>query len=91
MDRVRISNIADHWMIPTSKTAYMAGLEAKPVIAAARGVWVIDTEGKEYLDFGSGQMAAALGHNHPRFVAAVQRNLQTIIKQEDLILPKDRG
>ena len=46
MDRVRINNIADQWMIPTSKTAYMAGLETKPVIAAARGVWVIDTEGK---------------------------------------------
>jgi 4-aminobutyrate aminotransferase-like enzyme len=67
MDRARISRIADQWMIPTSKTAYMAGLESKPVIAAARGVWVIDTEGREYLDFGSGQMAAALGHNHPRY------------------------
>src|SRR5713226_8913947 len=90
MDRVRISNIADHWMIPTSKTAYMAGLEAKPVIAAARGVWVIDTEGKEYLDFGSGQMAAALGHNHPRFVAAVQRNLQTISHSTKTFLNTDR-
>src|SRR4051812_41877991 len=78
MDRGRISSIASEWMIPTSKTAYMAGLETKPVIAAARGVWVIDTEGKEYLDFGSGQMAAALGHNHPRYVAAVERNLKTI-------------
>ena len=65
-------------MIPTSNTAYMAGLEKKPVIAAARGVRVIDTEGKEYLDFGSGQMAAALGHNHPRYVAAVERSLRTI-------------
>jgi hypothetical protein len=26
MDRARISRIADQWMIPTSKTAYMAGL-----------------------------------------------------------------
>jgi 2,2-dialkylglycine decarboxylase (pyruvate) len=90
MDRVRISNIAGHWMIPTSKTAYMAGLESKPVIAAARGVWVIDTEGKEYLDFGSGQMAAALGHNHPRFVAAVQRNLQTISHSTKTFLNMDR-
>jgi 2,2-dialkylglycine decarboxylase (pyruvate) len=90
MDRVRISNIADQWMIPTSKTAYMAGLESKPVIAAARGVWVIDTDGKEYLDFGSGQMAAALGHNHPRFVAAVQRNLQTISHSTKTFLNTDR-
>src|SRR6266851_2914191 len=90
MDRVRISNIADRWMIPTSKTAYMAGLEAKPMIAAARGVWVIDTDGKEYLDFGSGQMAAALGHNHPRYVAAVRRNLQTISHSTKTFLNVDR-
>ena len=57
---------------------YMAGLEKKPVIASARGVRVTDTEGKECLDFGSGQMAAALGHNHPRYVAAVERSLRTI-------------
>src|SRR5262249_9664370 len=50
-------------------------VEAKPVIAAAaEGVRVIDTEGKRFLDFGSGQMAAALGHTHPRFVAAVERS-----------------
>jgi 2,2-dialkylglycine decarboxylase (pyruvate) len=90
MDRARISRIADQWMIPTSKTAYMAGLESKPVIAAARGVWVIDTEGREYLDFGSGQMAAALGHNHPRYIAAVQRNLQTISHSTKTFLNVDR-
>src|ERR1051325_4632213 len=90
MDRTRIASIAEQWMMPTSKTSYMAGLEAKPVIAAARGVWVIDTEGREYLDFGSGQMAAALGHNHPRYVAAVQRNLQTISHSTKTFLNTDR-
>jgi 2,2-dialkylglycine decarboxylase (pyruvate) len=90
MDRARIRDIADRWMIPTSKTAYMAGLESKPVIASAHGVWVIDTEGKEYLDFGSGQMAAALGHNHPRYVAAVRRNLETISHSTKTFLNIDR-
>ena len=90
MDRARIRDIADRWMIPTSKTAYMAGLESKPVIAAAHGVWVIDTEGREYLDFGSGQMAAALGHNHPRYVAAVRRNLETISHSTKTFLNVDR-
>jgi len=90
MDRDRVLRIADQWMIPTSKTAYMAGLESKPVIAASRGVWVVDTEGKEYLDFGSGQMAAALGHNHPRYVAAVGRSLQTISHATKTFLNVDR-
>jgi 2,2-dialkylglycine decarboxylase (pyruvate) len=90
MDRCRISRIAEQWMIPTSKTAYMAGLESKPVIAAAHGVWVVDTEGKEYLDFGSGQMAAALGHNHPRYVAAVRRSLESISHSTKTFLNIDR-
>ena len=90
MDRSRIAEIADKWMIPTSKTAYMAGLENKPVIAAARGVKVIDTDSKEYLDFGSGQMAAALGHNHPRYIAAVERNLRTISHSTKTFLNIDR-
>src|ERR1700745_2912143 len=90
MDRSRIADIADRWMIPTSKTAYMAGLENKPVIAAAEGVRVIDTEGKRYLDFGSGQMAAALGHNNPRFVAAVERSLRTISHSTKTFLNLDR-
>ena len=90
MDRDRVLKIADQWMIPTSKTAYMAGLESKPMIAASHGVWVVDTDGKEYLDFGSGQMAAALGHNHPRYVAAVERSLQTISHATKTFLNVDR-
>lgn len=54
------------------------------------GVWVIDTEGREYLDFGSGQMAAALGHNHPRYVAAVRRSLETISHSTKTFLNVDR-
>lgn len=39
---------------------------------AARGATVIDDEGREILDFTSGQMCATLGHNHPKIVAAVE-------------------
>jgi len=37
-------------------------------------VRITDTDGKECLDFGLGQRAAALGHNHPRYAAAVERS-----------------
>jgi 2,2-dialkylglycine decarboxylase (pyruvate) len=68
----------------------MAGLEDRPVIASAQGITVVDTAGKRYLDFGSGQMAAALGHNHPIFVAAVRRNLETISHSTKTFLNVDR-
>ncbi len=42
------------------------------LIAKARGTLIWDTEGREILDFTSGQMCATLGHNHPRIVEAIR-------------------
>ena len=44
---------------------------APSLIAKARGTVLWDTDGREYLDFTSGQMCATLGHNHPRIVEAI--------------------
>lgn len=35
---------------------------------SAKGTIVTDSEGREYLDFTSGQMCATIGHNHPAIV-----------------------
>lgn len=40
---------------------------------SAKGTIVTDSEGREYLDFTSGQMCATIGHNHPAIVEAVHR------------------
>ncbi|HYG41722.1 MAG TPA: aspartate aminotransferase family protein [Bordetella sp.] len=90
MDTKEVKEIVDRWMIPTAKGAYMAGLENRPVISYARGIEVYDTHGRRYLDFGSGQMAAALGHNHPLYVEAVKRNLATISHSTKTFLNVDR-
>ena len=50
-----------------------------PVMVWGRGSVVRDVNGKEYLDFNSGQMCAALGHNHPRIVQALQESAETLI------------
>ena len=47
-------------MFPTEKTSYMGGIEERPILARSSGAIVVDTEGKEYLDFQCGQMGAAL-------------------------------
>jgi 2,2-dialkylglycine decarboxylase (pyruvate) len=49
------------------------------VFSHGSGSVVVDVEGKEYLDFNSGQMCSALGHNHPRIVAAIAEALETMI------------
>ena len=43
------------------------------------GSLVWDVDGKAYLDFNAGQMCSALGHCHPRVVAAVAEQLRTLI------------
>jgi 2,2-dialkylglycine decarboxylase (pyruvate) len=45
---------------------------APRLIAKARGTLIWDTEGREILDFTSGQMCATLGHNHPKIVEAIR-------------------
>lgn len=43
------------------------------LFTSAKGTIVKDSNGREYLDFTSGQMCATIGHNHPAIVSAVQR------------------
>ncbi|HCL25155.1 MAG: aspartate aminotransferase family protein [SAR202 cluster bacterium] len=52
---------------------------AGPIMVWGRGSVVRDVNGKEYLDFNSGQMCGALGHNHPRIVQALMESCETLI------------
>ena len=57
-----------------------------PIFVWGRGSVVRDANGKEYLDFNSGQMCAALGHNHPRIVQALQESAESLIHSHMTIL-----
>ncbi|MBI4182381.1 MAG: aspartate aminotransferase family protein [Proteobacteria bacterium] len=50
-----------------------------PVFVRGSGTVVEDVNGKRFLDFNSGQMCAALGHNHPRVAAAVKEACDTLM------------
>jgi 2,2-dialkylglycine decarboxylase (pyruvate) len=50
-----------------------------PVFSHGSGSLVWDVEGKEYVDFNSGQMCSALGHNHPRIVRSVAEALRKMM------------
>jgi adenosylmethionine-8-amino-7-oxononanoate aminotransferase len=43
------------------------------VVVRAEGAWLHDADGRSYLDANSSWWVAALGHNHPRLVAALER------------------
>ncbi len=46
-----------------------------PVFVRAAGAEIFDADGRAYLDFNSGQMCSALGHNNPRVTEAVRKGL----------------
>ncbi|MCS7253494.1 MAG: aspartate aminotransferase family protein [Armatimonadota bacterium] len=49
-----------------------------------RGSRLWDTEGKEYVDFVSGIGVAAVGHCHPKIVAAVKKQVDELIHTSNL-------
>ncbi|MGC4072451.1 MAG: aspartate aminotransferase family protein [Nibricoccus sp.] len=53
-------------------------------LARGRGALVWDDQGKQYLDFTSGIAVSALGHCHPHWVAAVQRQAGELIHTSNL-------
>jgi len=71
------------WLERARRHCFLGRLDRRqtegPVFSHGSGSVVWDVEGKEYLDFNSGQMCSALGHNHPRIVRAVAEALKTMI------------
>jgi 4-aminobutyrate aminotransferase-like enzyme len=53
--------------------SHTAGVEPPILWAAARGANVCDVDGNRYVDLTSGFGVAAVGHRHPRVVAAIRR------------------
>src|SRR3977135_1692693 len=68
------------------------GEVAGPVFVSGQGSEVEDVTGKRWLDFNSGQMCAALGHNHPTVTAAIKEACDTPItsQRRDFNLPATR-
>ena len=50
-----------------------------PLIERASGCFLYDSDGREILDFTSGQMCSTLGHNHPAVVSAIEQSCRKSI------------
>lgn len=63
-----------HYDPTVSRHLVRYGMGLSPhVIVKAEGARLWDQQGRELLDFTSGQMCATIGHNHPRIVAAIEK------------------
>jgi len=53
-------------------------------LARGKGTEVWDEDGKRYLDFGAGIAVTSIGHAHPRVIAAMQRQIGTLVHTSNL-------
>jgi acetylornithine/N-succinyldiaminopimelate aminotransferase len=60
-------------------------------LVRGRGAQVWDDQGKAFLDFTSGIAVSALGHCHPHWVAAVQRQAGELIHTSNLYRNPNQG
>ena len=51
---------------------------------SGKGVKLISTEGKEYYDFLGGIAVNALGHNHPKHIANLKKQLEKVLHTSNL-------
>ena len=56
-----------------------AGSIPLPVLKKGKGSVVVDTDGNQYIDISSGQMAVTVGHNHPKVVEAIKKSADKLI------------
>lgn len=68
---------AKHSKYVLSPWLAQGGLVA-PVIVRGEGSYLFDSDGKKYLDLGSGLIAVNLGHGHPKVVRAIQEQAATL-------------
>ncbi len=61
------------------------------VLVEGNGMYVTDSEGKQYLDFASGIAVNALGHAHPAVVRAVQEQIVQLSHVCNLYITKPQA
>ena len=66
------------WHPFTRQTEWCAAAHEPVVITRGQGAWLIDSEGREYLDGNSSIWTNIHGHSHPKIVAAVQQQAATL-------------
>jgi 4-aminobutyrate aminotransferase len=80
MAETNVSSISKRWL-ERDETALASVLPriTDLVATAGEGSWLIDADGKRYLDFSCGIAVTNVGHCHPRVVAAVQEQAATLM------------
>ncbi|HEX8920328.1 MAG TPA: aminotransferase class III-fold pyridoxal phosphate-dependent enzyme, partial [Pyrinomonadaceae bacterium] len=70
----------------------LATYKKMPLVAArGQGVWLMASDGTRYLDLYGGHAVAGTGHCHPRVVAALQAQAETLLFYSNLVYSEVRA
>jgi acetylornithine/succinyldiaminopimelate/putrescine aminotransferase len=70
----------------------LATYKKMPLVAArGAGAWLYDAEGHRYLDLYGGHAVAGTGHCHPRVVAALREQAETLLFYSNLVYSEVRA
>lgn len=61
------------------------------VIVSGSGAWLVDANGRRYLDMSAAQGVAMLGHAHPALAAAIAQQAQTLISCPSFLYNETRA
>lgn len=59
----------------TSHILHRSLRQVPPVAVGGAGVWLVDSQGRRYLDASGGAAVSSLGHGHPDVIAAMHRQI----------------
>jgi 4-aminobutyrate aminotransferase-like enzyme len=69
---------AEHWQ-RYGQYVFMAMPYADQVVVEGKGCIVRDVDGKELLDLASGMFCCVLGHNHPKFIERISKQVERLL------------
>ena len=70
----------------------LATYKKMPLVASrGEGAWLFDAEGRRYLDLYGGHAVAGTGHCHPRVVAALKEQAETLLFYSNLVYSEVRA
>ena len=79
LDQAPAAKTKQQNLVDRGKKVLMQTYATSPIVlAAGKGSYVQDVDGKQYLDFASGIAVSALGHCHSAYVEAVAQQLQKL-------------
>ncbi|HVB40446.1 MAG TPA: aminotransferase class III-fold pyridoxal phosphate-dependent enzyme, partial [Terriglobales bacterium] len=84
MDLAQAQDLEAHYLIPTYTRIPL-------MLVRGKGVFVYASDGKKYLDFITGIGVNALGHAHPRVLAAIRAQSKLLIHSSNLYLNPYQG